>query len=182
MGRRRLSFRFPTIPQRIFDKISKPIRQQIAIYNGSQSQMIKLEEEIIELKLDIKEKQQQLNEVRRRCEKILVENKQLTDDFDLRIYPTYIGKGNGSWNLNLKYKGRNKSIYVGTDEYVKTIMKTDDFVIERNGGKVPKRISNQFIKDNLPNLIADELWDRIVEEPNKNILSETLTFNDFYNG
>ena len=46
MSRRRLSFRFPTIPQRIFDKISKPIRQQIAIYNESQSQMINLEEEI----------------------------------------------------------------------------------------------------------------------------------------
>ena len=90
MGRRRLSFKFPNIPQQIFDKLDSKIRQKINIYNNSQYQMIKLDEEIVELREDIKEKQRKVEEVRRRCERVLVENKHLTEDFGLRMYPTYI--------------------------------------------------------------------------------------------
>ena len=180
MGRRRLSFKFPNIPKQIFDKLDTKIRQQINIYNNSQSQMIKLDEEIIELKSDIKEKQKKVEEVRRRCEKILVENKQLTEDFGLRIYPTYISNGNGSWNLNLKYKGQTKPIYVGTDEYVRNLMKTDKGIISLNDGKVPKRLTEDFIKKGLTFLIEDELWERIYENPNENLLSTKITFKDLY--
>ena len=181
MGRRRLSFRFPNIPKKIFDKLDEKVRQQIAIYNQSQSQMIKLDEEIIELKLDIKEKQKKVEEVRRRCEKILGENKQLTEDFSLRMYPTYIPNGSGSWNINLKYKNQNKPIYVGTDEYVRNLMKTDKDIIKYlNDGKVPKRLNEDFIKRGLVFLIEDELWERIYDNPNENLLSTKITFKDLY--
>ena len=53
--------------------------------------------------MDEIKKQKKVLEVRRRCEKILVENKHLTEDYGLRMYPTYIKNGNGSWNINLKY-------------------------------------------------------------------------------
>ena len=182
MGRKKLSFRFPKVPDKVFKKLTTEIRQQIAIYNSSQCQMIKLEEEVIELKLDIKEKQQKLEKVRRRCEKILVQNKQLTEDFSLKMYPTYNPKGNGSWNINIKYKGQTKPIYVGTDEYVRNLMKTDKNIIEfYNNGKIPKRLSEDFIKGGLVFLIQDELWDRILENPNENLLGSKITFQDLYN-
>ena len=180
MGRNRLSFKFPNIPKKVFDSITKSIRQQLSIYNNSQSQMVKLEEEIIELKEDIKEKQKKLTEVRRRCEKILVENKHLTEDYGLRMYPTYVKSGNGSWNINLKYKGLTKPIYVGTNEYVINLMKTDSSIISMNDGKVPKKINDDFIKKGLVFLIEDELWDRIMDNPNENLLSTKLTFSSLY--
>jgi len=180
MGRNRLSFRFPNIPINVFNNIDKSIRQQLSIYNNSQSQMIKLEEEIIELKEDIKEKQKKVVEVRRRCEKILVENKHLTEDYGLRMYPTYVKNGNGSWNINLKYKGLTKPIYVGTKEYVINLMKTDSSIVSMNNGKVPKRINEEFIKKGLIFLIEDELWERIMDNPNENLLSTKITFSDLY--
>ena len=179
MGRNRLSFRFPNIPINVFKNIDKSIRQQLSIYNNSQSQMVKLEEEIIELREDIKEKQRKVEEVRRRCEKILVENKHLTEDFGLRMYPTYIKKGNGSWNINLKYKGLTKPIYVGTKEYVNNLIKTDKAILCTHNN-LPKNLSEDFIKKMLVFLIEDELWERIMDNPNENLLSTKITFSDLY--
>ena len=59
-------------------------------------------------------------------------------------------------------------------------MKTDSSIISMNDGKVPKKINDDFIKKGLVFLIEDELWDRIMDNPNENLLSTKITFSDLY--
>ena len=59
-------------------------------------------------------------------------------------------------------------------------MKTDKGIIQLNDGKVPKRLTEEFIKKGLTFLIEDELWERIYENPNENLLSTKITFKDLF--
>ena len=185
MGRKRLPNQFGKISDRIFKKLSSKQRQPIAIYNNSFKQLEKIEDELDGYNIIVDELKKKREKVRRRCEKIYTENKDLLEDY----LPKYNVSKNDKktkngysryWMINLKYKGETKPIYIGNDSKTKELIKNEKFLRETFTDINFDKLSEDDIRVCIETLVSESLEDLVIEKRLKgeNLLSNTIKFTD----
>jgi len=178
MKRKKLKRRFSNIHKSIFDKMSSRERQPIAKYNGMMNSIEKMYEEIEDYKHLIEEIEKKIRKYSKSCERIYDKHKHLEEDYTIRFYFTVnekvikSGEVRKYWMINLKYKGDNKSIYLGSEEKVKEVVKNE----------LNEDVSD-FDKDSLIDklfyLIKDNLEDMVVKK--QNLFDENITLSQLIN-
>ena len=206
MGRNKLPHRFGEIPIRIWDKIENKKKQFLHKYDYFIRQTYKIDDEILELEQEIKELKKKKESYRKRCEQIWVEHRHLKEDYTIKFnvskndkytkvksnksgfnkmgYSTsklreerkFLGR---YWLINVKYKGMNKSIHIGKDEYIKDYLKKDEWINQNKdflGIKDLDNLTEDDIKLSVRKLINDNLED-VVLSPD-NFFNNKMTFEE----
>ena len=206
MGRNKLPHRFGTIPKQIWEKLEGKHKQFLFKYDWYIQQSYKIDDEILELEQEIKELKKRKEKCRKRSEQLWVENRHLKEEyspsFSISKNDKYtrvtsnqkgfnkVGKSvtqlkeerkliNRYWLINVKYKGRNKSIHIGTDKYIKDFLKNNEWIKENQESLEIKDIDNlteKNIQRSVEILIGDNLYDEILS-PN-NFFESKIKFTD----
>ena len=179
MGRSKIPHKFGGIPIKLWDKLEGNDKQFLFKYDYHRKKMIELDEEIVELRLDIEEKRKQKEKHRKRSEEIFKGNKHLKDDYSVSFN---ISKNDKKlkdkvyryWLINIKYKGSNLSVHIGKDEYVKDLIKKDEWL--NNNMDLPKNLSVEDIKDCMNKLVCDGIYDLV--KSGKNMFTKDIKFID----
>ena len=199
MGRNKLPHRFGSIPQRIWEQIENKKKQFLHKYDYFIRQTYKIDDEILELQQEIKELKKKKEYYRKRCEQIWVEHRHLKEDysisFNVTAYHKYtrvksknkgfnkVGKSISQlreekkligkyWSINVKYKGLTKSIYIGSDNYIKDYLKNDEWVNE----------NKEFLEiEDIDNLTEDNIKLSVRKLINDNLEDVVLSPDNFFN-
>ena len=206
MGRNRLPNQFGKINDKLFNKLSSKQRQPIAIYNKSFKQLEDIENQLEDYEIIIENLKKDREKIRRRCEKIYTDNKHLTDDYlvsyniskndrytSIRQRKGFNTEGKSKtqllkerkfigryWLVNIKYRGKTKSIHIGNDDYVKEYIKNDAYIKKEAkdtfGIKDLNKLSEGDIKDCMNAIVGDAIYEII--SSGENILDKKLKFTD----
>ena len=179
MGRSKIPHKFGGIPIKLWDKLEGNDKQFLFKYDYHRKKMIGLDEEIVELRLDIEEKKKQKEKHRKRSEEIFKENKHLKDDYSVSYNVSKNDKKVNDkvhryWLINIKYKGSNLSVHIGKDEYVKDLIKKDEWL--NSNMDLPENLSVEDIKDCMNQLVGDGIYDLI--KSGENIFTKNIKFID----
>jgi len=179
MGRSKIPHKFGGIPIKLWDKLEGNDKQFLFKYDYHRKKMIELDEEIVELRLDIEEKRKQKEKHRKRSEEIFKENKHLKDDYSVSYNVSKNDKKVNDkvhryWLINIKYKGSNLSVHIGKDEYVKDLIKKDEWL--NSNMDLPENLSVEDIKDCMNQLVGDGIYDLI--KSGENIFTKNIKFID----
>jgi hypothetical protein len=161
----------------IIKRLKKDDRDSINLiqYSNLQLQLNWNLDEIDELKKKIKTLQKESRKLYGDMEDIYNKNPHLSEDYVMNPNISKQRKklSNGKttiyWIINLKYRGSNKSIYLGSDEKVREIV-----------GKeigVKSKLSEERLKNEIRFICYDKLWDLVVGEK-KNLFDMTIRFED----
>ena len=171
---KKLKERFGKIPQSVFKKMKSIDRQPIAKYNNIMRSIERDYIAIEDLKDDIKELESKIDKNSNRCEKIYNQNKHLEEEYSMNMnVSTNIKKlKDGSeaiyWMINLKYKGYNKPIYLGSDKKVREIVSK---VIESK-----RRLSKDRLKSEIWDMCFEKLYIMVMTK--ENLYNEKIKFED----
>ena len=179
MGRSKIPHKFGGIPIKLWDKLEGNDKQFLFKYDYHRKKMIELDNEIVELRLDIEEKRKQKEKHRKRSEEIFKENKHLKDDYSVSYNVSKNDKKVNDkvhryWLINIKYKGSNLSVHIGKDEYVKDLIKKDEWL--NSNMDLPENLSVEDIKDCMNQLVGDGIYDLI--KSGENIFTKNIKFID----
>jgi FtsZ-binding cell division protein ZapB len=161
----------------IINKLKKNDRDSINLiqYSNLQLQLNWNLDEIDELKDKIKKLQKDSKELYGEMEGIYNKNPHLSEDYVMSFNISKQnkklsdGKITPYWIINLKYRGSNKSIYLGSNEKVREIV-----------GKeigVKKKLEEGRLKSEIYDMCYDKLLDLVVKEK-KNLFDMTIRFED----
>ncbi len=165
---------FGNIPIEVFNKMTSLDRQPIAKYNNMMKSIRKWESQIEDLKGDIKKLNDRIKGYENRCQKLYDNNKHLEEEYDISYNVSTntksLANGNKAiyWMINLKYKGMNKPIYLGSDDLVRDKIK--------NELGIKKKLKKEEIKHKIAFLCYDNLVDMVMKE--KNLFDRKITFDD----
>jgi len=174
MNRSKLKDLFGNIDNRIFEKLSSKERQPIAKYNNMMRYIRRWEDEILKKEEEIKYLKSRIKGYERECKEMYKLNKHLEDDYNIKYNISTNNKRmkDGSistyWMINLKHKGLNKAIYLGSDKNVREKVKKE---LRLNG-----KLSKEDVKTKLGFLCFDNLLDMVIKE--KNLFDKKITFDD----
>ena len=173
MNRKLLKDKFGNIPQSVFNKMGSKERQPIAKYNNMMSKIEEWYVEVEDLKDDIKEIEKKIESYSNRCKELYEKNKYLEEDYSMNMNVSYNRKKlkNGDTvnyvMINLKYRGLNKPIYLGTED------KMIELLIREVKDK-PK--DEEEVKGWLGNLCYDKLEELVMTE--KNLFDRKITIEE----
>lgn len=187
MGRNKLPHKFGSIPKEIWDRLKGKEKNFLFKYDYFIKQTYKLDDEILELLEDIKEKQKEKEYYRKRSEDIWVTYQHLKEEYSPKLSISkndkytknkerFIGR---YWLINVKYKKTNKSIHIGKDDYLKHLLKTNEWIIENKewlGIEDLNNLTEENIKFCVTKLVSENLYDIIVKSPN--FFEEKVKFED----
>ena len=202
MGRNKLPNRFGEIPQYIWDKIPNKDKQFLFKYDYYRRSAIALDEKIQDLEEEIRQLKKDKEKFRKKSEQVWVENRHRKEDylpkFNITNYAkktplkskrkgfNKVGKSISQrkeeqkilgwyWNINVKYKGLTKSIYLGSNDKVKAFIKEIEWVKDNQDTlgivnlneltrEEVKHIIDVLVRDNLDEMItsADNFFNRKV--------------------
>lgn len=171
---KKLKERFGKIPQSVFKKMKSIHRQPIAKYNNIMRSIERDYIAIEDLKDDIKELESKIDKNSNRCEKIYNQNKHLEEEYSMNMNVSTNtkklkdGREVIYWMINLKYKGYNKPIYLGSDKRVRDIVGK---LIESK-----KKLSKEDFKVKVRFLCIDKLTDMVMTK--ENLYNEKIKFED----
>ena len=174
MNRIKLKDLFGNIDNRIFGKLSSIERQPIAKYNNMMRYIRRWEDEILKKEDEINFLKSRIKGYEMECKKMYKLNKHLEYDYNIKYNVSTNNKrlkdGTISiyWMINLKYKGLNKAIYLGSDKCVREKIKKE---LRLNG-----KLSKEDVKSKLGFLCFDNLLDMVIKE--KNLFDKKITFDD----
>jgi len=169
-----LKERFGKIPQSVFDKMKSIDRQPIAKYNNVMRRVDEWYAEIDDLKEDIKEIESKIDKYNSRCNELYEKNKHLEEEYSMNMNVSTNMKKlkDGSvaiyWMINLKYKGYNKPIYLGSDKKVREIVSKEL--------KIKRRLNKEDMKEKIRFICIDNLIDMVMTK--ENLYSEKIKFED----
>jgi len=169
-----LKERFGKIPQSVFDKMKSIDRQPIAKYNNMMRRVDEWYAEIDDLKEDIKEIESKIDKYNSRCNELYEKNKHLEEEYSMNMNVSTNMKKlkDGSvaiyWMINLKYKGYNKPIYLGSDKKVREIVSKEL--------KIKRRLNKEDMKEKIRFICIDNLIDMVMTK--ENLYSEKIKFED----
>jgi len=171
---KKLKEKFGNIDERIFNKLKSIDRQPIAKYNNMIRKMDEWVEEIENLKCEIELLEKKIINYGKECRLIYENNKHLEKKYNM-IFNVSINrkklKNNmivNYWMINLKYKGYNKSIYLGSEEYVRKIVNEE--IGEYN------YLENEKLKNQIYDMCYDKLYELVIGE--KNLFDKKIVFKD----
>ena len=162
---------FEFINDKILNKIPKKDKNRLFKYRRVRRDIVKFENEIEELKNQLKEKRQKLNRYNEMLTHIYGQIEYLKSDYDFKISIICDRKKFGIyWNTNVKYK-RNltKSIYLGSDKKIRKL------ICDRNN--VDVTISDEEFKDLLYYEFSDSIKDWCIENKN-DIMNRSVKMED----
>ena len=174
MNRKLLKDKFGNIPQSVFNKMGSKERQPIAKYNNMMSKIEEWYVEVEDLKDDIKEIEKRIESYSNRCKKIYEKNKHLEEDYSMNMNVSVNRKKlkNGDtvnyWMSNLKYKGLNKPIYLGSEDKVKEVVMREL--------KLKKQPNEEELRERLGFLCYDNLEELVMTE--KNLFDRKITIEE----
>tara|TARA_B110000037_G_scaffold64422_1_gene78539 strand:- start:1988 stop:2599 length:612 start_codon:yes stop_codon:yes gene_type:complete len=200
MGRSKIPHKFGSIPVKLWEKLEGNDKQFLFKYDYHRKKMIELDEEIEELKLDIEEKKNKKEKHRKRSEEIYKNNKHLKDDYSVSLNIskndryTSIRERQGFntegksktqllkerkfvgryWLVNIKYKGKTKSVHIGNDDYVKDFIKKDEYLNQNM--ELPDKLSEEDIRDCINVLVRENVYDLVTS--GDNLLDKKIRFTD----
>ena len=173
MNRKLLKDKFGNIPQSVYNKMGSKERQPIKLYNEYMRSIEGWYIDIEDLKDDIKEIEKKIESYSNRCKKIYEKNKHLEEEYSMTMNVSYNRKKlkNGDTvnyvMINLKYRGLNKPIYLGTED------KMIELLIREVKDK-PK--NEKEVKGWLGNLCYDNLEELVMTE--KNLFDRKITIEE----
>lgn len=174
MNRSKLKDLFGNIDNRVFEKLSSKERQPIAKYNNMMRYIRRWEDEILKKEDEINYLKSRIKGYEKDCKKMFKLNKHLENDYNIKYNVSTNNKRlkDGSisiyWMINLKYRGLNKAIYLGSDKNVKQKIK-EELGLE-------EELKKDDIKNKIAFLCFDNLLDMVLE--NKNLFDKKITFDD----
>ena len=164
MNRKLLKDKFGNIPQSVYNKMGSKERQPIKLYNEYMRSIEGWYIDIEDLKDDIKEIEKKIESYSNRCKKIYEKNKHLEEDYSMNMNVSVNRKNlkNGDtvnyWMINLKYKGLNKPIYLGSEDKVKEVVMREL--------KLKKQPNEEELRERLGFLCYDNLEELVMTEKN----------------
>jgi hypothetical protein len=161
----------------IINRLKKDDRDSLNLiqYSNLQLQLNWNLDEIEELKDRIKKLNKESRELYREMEDIHNKNPHLSKDYVMSYNISKQNKklSNGKitpyWIINMKFRGSNKSIYLGSDKNVREI-------VGREIG-VKSKLSEQRLRNEIYDMCYDKLWDLVMKEK-KNLFDLTIRFED----
>ena len=171
---KKLKEKFGNIEERVFSKLKSIDRQPIAKYNNMIRKMDEWVVEIENLKYEIELLEKKIFNYGKECRLIYENNKHLEDKynmtFNVSINRKKLKNNNivNYWMLNLKYKGCNKSIYLGVEEYVRKIVNEE--IGENN------YLEKEELKSQIYDMCYDKLYDLVISE--KNLFDKKIVLRD----
>lgn len=174
MNRSKLKDLFGNIDNRIFEKLSSKERQPIAKYNNMLRYIRRWEDEILKKEDEIKYLKSRIKGYERECKEMYKLNKHLEEKYNIKYNISTNNKRlkDGSisiyWMINLKYRGLNKAIYLGSDKNVREKVKKEL--------RLKGKLSKEDVKTKLRFLCYDNLSDMVIKE--KNLFDKKITFDD----
>jgi FtsZ-binding cell division protein ZapB len=170
----KLKERFGNIDERLFEKLESKDRQPIAKYNNMIKKMDEWVEEIEDLKYEIEVLEKKIFSYGKECKDIYEANKHLEKKYSL-IFNVSINRKKlkdnlivNYWMINLKYKGYNKSIYLGNEEDVRRIVNEE---LKENN-----YLEKEELKSQIYDMCYDKLYDLVMSE--KNLFNNKIVFKD----
>lgn len=144
-------------------------------YSNKQLQLMWKLDEINSLKEEIENLNKECKNIYKEMEEIHNQNPHLSEDYVMTFNISKQNKklANNSigvfWIINLKYRGTNKSIYLGSDKKVREIVSTQL--------NTKRRLSEDTLKDKIYYLCYDGLWDLVIENK-QNLFDIKIKFED----
>ena len=215
MGRSKLPKQFGIIDRRVWDKIKNFDKQFLPKYNYHRKRLDEIDDEIDDMMVIIENLKSDKQKHLRRCEEIWKDNKHFHNDYGLKFnissnkkYTSirdrdgfnkegksktqllkerkFIGK---FWLINVKHKGRSKSIHCGKDENVKKLiidkLRVDESELENTTLMTTTKgreetIGENNIKGYLNFLVRENLEDKLIESNHKgiNFFEMKIKFDD----
>jgi hypothetical protein len=170
----KLKERFGNIDEKIFNKLIGIERQPIAKYNNMIRKMDEWVIEIENLKYEIELLNNKISNYGKECREIYEKNRHL----EIKHYMVFNVSVNRKklkdnivvnyWMINLKYKGYNKSIYLGSEEEVRRIVNEE--INENN------YLEKEELKNQIYDMCYDKLYDLVISE--KNLFERKIVFKD----
>lgn len=174
MNRKLLKDKFGNIPKSVYNKMGSKERQPIKLYNTYMRSIEGWYIDIEDLKDDIKEIEKKIESYSNRCKKIYEKNKHLEEEYSMNMNVSYNRKKlkNGDTvnyvMINLKYRGLNKPIYLGTED------KIIELLIRKL--KLKKQPNEEEVKEKLSFLCYDNLENLVMTE--KNLFDRKITIEE----
>lgn len=146
----------------------------IQYYNKQLQLKVKIDE-IEELNGEINTLKRECKDLYKEMEDIHSKNPHLSEDYVMNFNISknrkklVSGKVGIFWIINLKYRGSNKPIYLGSDKKVREI-------VGREIG-VKSKLSEERLKSEIYDMCYDKLLDLVLKEK-KNLFDMKITFND----
>ena len=162
---------FEFINDKILKKVNKKDKSRLFKYRRIRRDVIKFEEDVLELQNQIKEKRKKINRYSEMLNHIFSQIEYLKTDYDFKVSVICNKKEFGNyWNINVKHK-RNltKSIYLGSDKKIRK------FICNRNN--VDEKISDEEFKDLLYYEFSDSVKDWCIENKD-DIMNRSVKMED----
>lgn len=144
-------------------------------YNNKQLQLKDRLRQIEELSSEINTLNNECKDLYKEMEDIYSKNPHLSEDYVMNFNISknrkklVNGKVGIFWIINLKYRGSNKPIYLGSDKKVREI-------VGREIG-VKSKLSEERLRNEINDMCYDKLLDLVLKEK-KNLFDMKITFND----
>ena len=207
MGRSKLPKQFGIIDKRVWNKIENKDKQFLFKYDYHRKKLDEIDDEIDDMMVIIENLKSDKQKHLRRCEEIWKDNKHFHSDYGLKFnissnkkYTSirdrdgfnkegksktqllkerkFIGK---FWLINVKHKGRSKSIHCGKDEKIKELI-MDKCNLESKDElySSDETMVDNNIKSYLNYLIRENLEDKLIESNHKgiNFFEMKIKFDD----
>ena len=207
MGRSKLPKQFGIIDKRVWNKIENKDKQFLFKYDYHRKKLDDIDDEIDDMMVIIENLKSDKQKHLRRCEEIWKDNKHFHNDYGLKFNVSsnkkytsirdrdgfnkegksktqllkerkFIGK---FWLINVKHKGRSKSIHCGKDEKIKELI-MDKCNLESKDElySSDETMVDNNIKSYLNYLIRENLEDKLIESNHKgiNFFEMKIKFDD----
>jgi len=147
---------FESISKERWKTLDKKLKDDIGKYRRVRKQTFKWNEEIEELKIDIKEIQLKVKKYNKILTHLYGKINVVKGDFlPIINVVSYDKKGNTYWNINVKFQNKIKSTYLGSDNKVRKEFS------DRIG--LRKNVSNSKLKEKIQFYIVEEVMDMVIE-------------------
>ena len=161
---------FEFVNDKILDKISKKDKDRLFKYRRVRRDIIKLENEVDELKEIISNKKSKIGRYNKIINHLHKEIEYLKSDFDPKIHIVSNLKNDKIyWNLNIKYRSTTKPIYLGSDKNIREV------ICRRNNVKI--NIKESKLRDLLYFELSDNVKDWVIDNKDE-IFNKKMTFNE----
>ena len=201
---RNLPNNFGDIPKKIWEKLEGTNKQFVFKYNYYREKIDKINDEIDDYKVIIDELRKERKKCEKRSSEIWNENKQKRENYSLNYNIstnkkyTPINKKKGFnkegksktqllkerkfigkyWLINLKYKGKSKSIHIGENtSVIKQLRDNKDLT---SNFDIPNNLTEEDIRNYIKFLIEDNLYTLVEDDMmgKHNIFDKKISFND----
>ncbi|NVK75891.1 MAG: hypothetical protein HWE24_20645 [Oceanospirillaceae bacterium] len=161
----------------IIGKLKKDDMDSLSLiqYSNKQLQLMWKLEEINSLKEEIEILNKECKNIYKEMEEIHNQNPHLSEDYVMTFNISKQNKklANNSigvfWIINLKYRGTNKSIYLGSDKKVREIVSTQL--------NTKRKLSEERLKSEIYDMCYDKLWEFVIENK-QNLFDIKIKFED----